>query len=335
MLTRSLRAARAVLGAVALASISACTASDSDAQASDADAQASDTVGSASGQRQGGNEEFRLVPDAATVRTGSAQQLEVQQCTQEETVTPEGLPITDLVPTCVRLADASLLRNWSVNGTVGGSPVAGTVAATGASATYTAPREVPTSNPVAVSVEIGAPGKQKVLLVSNLNIVGDCPVPVCEYEGTAWAEGLISDELLIRGEATVRWTFAHWDGREAYYVPSGRVTTTWTHDDCTITLAPPEHTFTSTSSTSRNGQLQVNFTADPVTYSGSGGSEWDGVQTWSCPPGDDPFVPAEGERAIQATWFEGRGVASSKGAVLRGSTDEPGSRGSWEFRAVP
>lgn len=55
-----------------LACIGACTLSDSDAQVARA-------AGSASGDTEAWNEEFRLAPDAANVRTGSAQQLEVQR----------------------------------------------------------------------------------------------------------------------------------------------------------------------------------------------------------------------------------------------------------------
>jgi hypothetical protein len=290
--------------------------------------------------------QYRLVPEDAAVGTGATRRLEVQRCaprddfseegielTLGEADTEEGVSLTPLVPDCVPLADPTMLRSWSVNGNEGGSPHAGTVSATGSAATYTAPREIPGNNPVAVSVEIHSPGREKVLLVSNLSVVRDCPVPVCRYEGRAWQEVVIghgdpgSTQLRVRGDATVTWTFSRMDGRHALYVPSGEVTARWTNDSCTITLSPSTHTF---GPSADGGGLSVDFTANPVTYSGSGGAEWDAVQNWSCSASDRWSDPAGG----QANWFSGEGTAGRDGLVLRGTSEAADRRSGWEFQAV-
>lgn len=282
-------------------------------------------------------EMYRLVPEGATLEAGSRQSLGVQSCVREETVTEEGVPLVPLVPTCAPLADGSRLGNWSANSLPGGNPSVGTLQPDGAGALYTAPGALPASNPVAVSVEVRVPGAAKLLLVSHLRIAGDCPVPVCRYEGASWGEVVLGEgdgptlEVRDRGEARVTWTFSRMNGREAVYLPEGEVSTTWTNASCTITLSPSTHTFNAASA---SGALSVDFTADPITYSGSGSSSWDGVQTWDCPPAD-PFVPAEGEDAILTSWFDGDGVAERGGTVLRGTSKQPGGTSGWEFRAVP
>lgn len=273
---------------------------------------------------------YRLSPDSATVRARGQQGLEVQQCVRGETVSEEGLVLVELVPTCARLTDASRVRNWSVNGTVGGSPADGTVTQGAAGATYSAPAAPPAANPVAVSVELAVPGGAKVLLVSNLRVVQDCPAPVCRFTGTARAEDLVGDELRIAGEATVTWNFSHMQGTTAVYLPSGRVSATWTHDDCPITLSAPTHAFVAPRSAAAGSQsrLRVDFTRVPATYSGRGSSEWEGEQSWACPNGG-----THTQEGINATWFSGDGVAEANGTVLRGSSRTETMRSRWEFRA--
>lgn len=317
-----------------LASGAACTPSGSDASPSRPAEPALDVPGVA---------EYRLVPALANVQTGATLQLEVQQCgLPEAVVSEEGVvvpplhrPISDegtalpLDSDCVPLEDASILHAWSVNGTAGGSPVAGTVTPAGSAATYTSPQEVPDGNPVAVSVGIRLPGPQKVLLVSNVTVGDDCPVPVCRYEGTSWQEDVLEEpgnQLRIRGDARVVWTFSHMDGRSALYTADGHVTARWTHDHCTIVLSPSEHTFAG----GRGARLTVDFTTDPVTYRGSGSSEWPARQTWCT--NDDPWTDENGGGS--AGWFSGEGVAKGGGSVLSGSAQSPHRRSVWEFRAV-
>ena len=317
---------------VLLASVVGCTASEIDARQS---------IGGELAVAGAPGVHYQLVPGNAVVGAGTALRLEVQRCaprddSSEEGIeltlgpadTEEGVALTPLVPDCVPLADASLLRDWSVNGSAGGSPLSGTITAAGTTATYTAPREIPGTNPVAVSVEVLRPGSEKMLLVSHLTVVRPCPVPVCRFEGTAWEEvvfgrGEPGSEFRVRGDATVTWTFSRMDGREALYVASGRVGAQWTNDHCTITLSPSAHTF---DASSKAGGLGVDFSTDPVTYSGSGFVKWDASQHWSCTPGT-PWSDPEG--GAHAGWFWGGGAAGRDGTVLQGTRETEDRRGGW------
>jgi hypothetical protein len=84
-------------------------------------------------------------------------------------------------------ADAAQLgetRDWAVNGVVGGSTPSGTIAPISDAADplaikalFHAPTRVPSTNPVAVSVDYqeSAPGAPQLKLVSNLTIIEDDP----------------------------------------------------------------------------------------------------------------------------------------------------------------
>lgn len=160
-----------------------------------------------------------------------------------------------------------------------------------------------------------------------------CPVPVCRYEGTGWEEMVFGrdepgSEFTIRGDATVAWTFSHREGRDAVYVATGEVRAQWTGDHCAITLSPAAYTFDRASN--RSG-LRVDFTTDPVTYTGSGFAEWDAVQHWSCQPDSEWSDPDGG---AHAGWFHGEGTAGREGFGLEGSFEAADRRSGWSFRAV-
>ena len=154
----------------------------------------------------------------------------------------------------------------------------------------------------------------------------DCPVPVCRYQGTSWAETLIGDELMDRGEARVAWRFSHMDGREAVYVPAGSVTTSWRTERCAIALDPASRTFTAADPSVHHARLRVDFTVRPVRYSGVGTSEWEGTQRWSC-RGDTPFT----QDGVSTTWFSATESTSDDPGLLRGSMESGTTRSGWEL----
>lgn len=160
---------------------------------------------------------------------------------------------------------------------------------------------------------------------------GQCPVPVCRYEGTAWAEDLVGDELTIRGEARVVWTFSHMSGREAVYVAAGRAEAAWRTDRCAIDLAPAASDFSPRSPDARHTRLRVDFTTLPVRYSATGSSEWAGTQTWRCPNGS-AWTQGEG---VTATWLAVDEATSPDRGLLAGTFEDGPRRSGWEFRNAP
>lgn len=161
-------------------------------------------------------------------------------------------------------------------------------------------------------------------------IPADCPVPVCRYQGTSWAEDLIGDELLDRGEARVVWRFSHMSGREAVYVPAGTVTASWGTERCAIALDPGGQTFTAADPSVRHARLHVDFTSRPIRYSGIGTTEWKGTQTWSC-RGDAPFT----QDGVSTTWFSVNEATSDDAGLLRGNAESGSTRSGWELVNSP
>ena len=161
-------------------------------------------------------------------------------------------------------------------------------------------------------------------------VAAPCPVPVCRYQGTSWAEELIGDELRDRGEARVVWRFSHMAGREAVFVPAGSATAAWRTERCAITLAPAADTFSASSPSVRHARLHVDFTTRPIRYSGVGTSEWTGTQRWSC-RGDTPFT----QDGVSTTWFRVNEATSDDPGLLRGSMESGTTRSGWELVNAP
>lgn len=160
---------------------------------------------------------------------------------------------------------------------------------------------------------------------------GGCPVPVCRYSGTAWAEDLLGDELLDRGEARVIWTFSHISGREAIYTASGDVSASWTSERCSITLEPAEATIDAASTDSRHTILRVDFTTLPVRYSANGTSGWEGEQLWTC-SGNDSWTQEDG---VATRWLAADEMTSPEPGRLQGTFEFDTGRSSWDFQAIP
>lgn len=161
-------------------------------------------------------------------------------------------------------------------------------------------------------------------------VAPSCPVPVCRYRGEAWAEDLIGDELVDRGEARVVWTFSHMDGREAVYVASGEVTASWRTDRCAIELHPAAHEITPRSPGAEHTRLRVDFSTRPVRYRGSGSTGWAGTQTWSC-VNDTPFTQDE----VSTRWFAAEEMTSADPGLLAGTYAFETGRSGWELRNAP
>lgn len=122
----------------------------------------------------------QLMPRSARVQTGGQIELQVVDCQRinTDTVDENGELVVPSMPECMPSPlDAYETRDWSVNGTVGGSVQFGTIVANAdrfsGKATYTAPVTKPENNVVAVSVkhtlDTGDPEPVR-LLVSNITI---------------------------------------------------------------------------------------------------------------------------------------------------------------------
>lgn len=116
---------------------------------------------------------LQLRPPSATAKVGHSVSLRVAYCyapsvSNADLLEPLAFDCED------ENAPAPLKApvTWSVNGVLGGNGVVGTVAGNEVTAQYTAPKQKPEANPVAVSAEVqGAKGK--LLLVSNITITDD------------------------------------------------------------------------------------------------------------------------------------------------------------------
>lgn len=114
----------------------------------------------------------QLRPPSATVKTGGSVQLKLVYCFAPQTSGDLLVPLGFDCDNEGGPAPLNQARNWSVNGTLGGNGAVGTVSGNSASAIYTAPKQKPASNPVAVSAEVQN-AKGKMLVISNITIKDD------------------------------------------------------------------------------------------------------------------------------------------------------------------
>ena len=162
---------------------------------------------------------YQLQPADARVRTGQRLDVRVAFCDRKpaEGIADESL--VSLVAECGAVdSEVYEVTDWSVNGTPNGSAAVGTLAAQGATATYTAPGSEPTGNPVAVSAR-PLIANQRTLLVSNVRVVG----------GPAWS-GVVDSLNVSTGGNTVVQLSSHatvtftLDATTQEWVPEGAVT---------------------------------------------------------------------------------------------------------------
>lgn len=215
---------------------------------------------------------LQIHPAKKTVRVKGSVGLQVVLC-----FNPDAIPGTngELVPLGYdcdlgELAILNPVSEWSVNGVPGGGGVFGTVSGSGTTATYTAPATEPIPNTVAVSARVDRGAKGKTLVVSNITIAED-----------SWTGTGSSVNGVIHTTANVTWTLESIDNKVAVYRPTGTVSIAIPPVVCTVTVDPSSHTI----NPSTDGQLIVDYNADPPTYYGSGGSFWPITLAEVCPGG--------------------------------------------------
>jgi len=157
---------------------------------------------------------LQLLPPKALVPTGKTQGLRVLYCYPGlfgggEVPAPLGTSCHGELPAGV--GEAGAVKEWAVNGTVGGSGATGTITGNAGGATYTAPAKRPHPATVAASARIDRAGGGQVLLLSDITVVEEG-----EYAGTA--EFSARD---FSGTAQVAWTLADDGGDVRTYAPSG------------------------------------------------------------------------------------------------------------------
>ena len=158
---------------------------------------------------------WQLRPGSAKVKTGETQRLDVRYC---HYVATEEQELVGVMAECQDNDLAPMLGPWAVNGVNGGSSAVGTVTPSEATGTYTAPSTVPDANPVAVSVEFNPLQRAKVLLVSNIDVVGGSG-----YSGT-FSFTTKQDSFDLEGtDGTVQWTLTNENSDRHEYKPSGTV----------------------------------------------------------------------------------------------------------------
>lgn len=101
-----------------------------------------------------------LMPQSATIYTGRSLQLHARYVGCAD----RAQKICNVV-----LSEREVIE-WRVNGIPGGSEDVGTITG-GSTATYTAPRSIPSGNPVSVSAIVKGNGREQVQLVSEIRIV--------------------------------------------------------------------------------------------------------------------------------------------------------------------
>ncbi len=257
-------------------------------------------------------EGVQLRPARATVNVGGHVALEVQYC-HRETITGGEDDLVALVATCDdELAPLGTFTDWSVNAVPGGTGSYGSVTpgASAHAATYTAPPEVPSPNPVAVSVRATYQSRSE-LLVSNITVVGE------EWIGTS----TVDYEVFLM-TVNVTWRLLGTDGTRRSFTPVGNVTVA-SLDPCLV-FDPPSMPIGSD-----DGVLVVDYATDPPTFEGVGETSWNGTLCSTCPEGCFPFL-------IGGAWFYASGAVTDDGDTIEGTSDIGGATNTFVFtRTTP
>jgi hypothetical protein len=257
-----------------------------------------------------------LEPAVARIGTSQTQTLTLSLC---DTIKLGEFPFGPYAISCQQL-DSALLA-WSANGIAGGNSAVGTVVSAepgNGMATYTAPAQVPASNPVAVSVSTpvinlrsGKLGKE--IAVSNITI-GGCSLATaqdCTYVGTS-----ATSTARWKATAQVTWKFQSYATDEpnvVNYVPvSGTVTLTDLQTGCRVDSAPQPIT------SAKPSILTIDYSQNPPRVGGNGTnlSGW----TEMCTP------PANPPPEVGAVWWaDGGSDLSPDGSTIAGDVTTLGA----------
>ncbi|MFB9994922.1 hypothetical protein ACFFLM_23510 [Deinococcus oregonensis] len=121
-------------------------------------------------------EAYQLDPGQATVLLGKTVQFTLMRCVADEAAAGGDDLIAPLAETCSPHTLTPFTRNWTVNGTAGGSAATGTVRKNEgdtSTSTYQAPAAKPSVNPVAVSVDLvrNETGKNTLRMIAYVKVI--------------------------------------------------------------------------------------------------------------------------------------------------------------------
>ena len=174
---------------------------------------------------------YRLQPISRAIKVKDSLSIQVAFC-----YTPAVNPGGDLqssglacdtAATQTDVAAPFVISEWSVNGTLGGNGIVGTVSGSGPGATFTAPSTKPTPNTAAVSARVYLGAKGKTLVVSNITITdgADCTGTIrftTNYSGVTVTNGVVNvSRKLIEDTGDTR-----------KYIPTGTISGDVTYQGC-------------------------------------------------------------------------------------------------------
>lgn len=233
----------------------------------------------------------KLVPAQATVRVlGRQRFVPVSIYVVSDTSQCDSLPDGDLcIPTpIVKDVELPILntkpgfqRRWLLEGSATPAPAHGSISPEArAGVVYTAPAQVPTTNPVTLRFEsVNTRNGRRLALSARIRVTED-----------AWV-GTLQTRVGVEGanhlfQATTRWRL---DGAQStatrrVYRPDGEVDHVYTVADpvCTHVVTPQHLTLTDAHGL---GELVVDESTSPARYSLSLSMYWDSLLTVTCPKG--------------------------------------------------
>jgi hypothetical protein len=279
---------------------------------------------------------WRFEPCAATLKTKEQLSLLVTACVQElwDLVGAYSARQWYLMTACYPSVRTG---KWAANGVLGGNATFGTVVAGQPTslATYTAPAKVPSPNPVTVTATMtwGEKNLSKtftsIITVEGCSLSGSpelwqgpraddpsgdvCPINWTGTSSYTDTQGGVSAVAQVTWELDVEAS----DSYTLVYHPEGTVTLELRLSSCE-SVSPLTHAVTKD-----DGELQVDLTTDPPTYSGFGVTHWEATYTHHCdPPGSSPTH-------VGAPWFSGWGSVSPDGVTITGTLS--GDAASWTY----
>lgn len=233
----------------------------------------------------------KLLPASASVRVlGSQRFVPVSIYTVSDNISCESpadgdicipTPVLRDVTMPVRNTKAGYQRQWELQDSTTPAPALGVLAAeSGSGVVYTAPAQVPATNPLTLRfTSTHVASGRRLVLTAQVRVVEDAWTG--ELEGSIGAGGAGHVFRL-----TTRWTLdagKSTDTRRVYR-PTGDATHIYTIDDtvCTHTVTPRQLPLAQADAM---GELVVDESVSPARYTLGLSTRWDSVLTVSCPTG--------------------------------------------------
>ena len=295
--------------------------------------------------------DFIFKPLAATIKVKAALKMTLEICRPKYSTNGTKLvSMSSIEKECISTLSSVFPTRQYVNGVEHGDSTFGAVITVISlddnteSYEYIAPPKVPSPNPVTINTNVTISknisksfntyvtiepecfpsGNLIQSTVSKTTSISSRQTQNCNSSYTGTTSTVIGGLYELTTQVTWILDLELSSDKELVYHPKGKATAkVLPSGNCTTTITPNSHLMSEKS----EGDLKVDLTTNPPTYTGTGATLWATTYTQVCPDSTGSFPSG-----IGGAWFSGTGTTSTNGSEITGSFTGAGQTWNYNFK---